>query len=152
MRRVLAVVFLGMVALGISGGKALAEWQVIAVWMTGQNTSSPEIIGIGPDKGAALAHARNQCNLMYINSPYDRYCLNSPARESYNEVAGGGYLKSCKKCGVYRDAKTGHDMLKCSQCIPKIEDRYLDLSLCPPETRNKIENCHGDLRCSVCEP
>ena len=121
---------------------AHAWWNVSATWQIGN--AAPTFNATGATKQGALANARVMCQQSQPLEQYKYYCLNAPARESYSEIPGGSYIKSCKQCRVEGNK------LVCNSCKPKIERRELDLAQCQGEAINRIENCHGDLNCTVC--
>lgn len=125
---------------------AFAKAQVVAVWKL-ENVESREYVALGRNEAEALGNARSQCSREVIDR-WKLYCLNTPARVSFSIIPEGSYTQTCGKCGVSKEAEG--EILTCSYCRPVIEKRRLNLSQCPEEARNKIENCHGELICGAC--
>lgn len=147
-KTLLAATFICAVATVSLSESAWAKAQAVAVWSTGQNSSTPEIIGNGRDNAEALENARAQCRNLFIGSSTAGYCANNPVRLSYSIIPEGTYSITCGKCGVSKQPEG--EILVCSHCKPVMQQRRLNLSQCPVETRDKIENCHGELICGVC--
>lgn len=121
---------------------AHAWWQVSATWQIGG--AAPTYSATGSTREAALTNARLICKQSQPLDEYKYFCMNAPTRESYSELPGGSYVKSCANC------RLEGSKLVCDSCKPKIERRELDLAQCQGEAINHIENCHGDLNCTVC--
>jgi hypothetical protein len=122
-------------------GNALATWQVTARWQL-KLGASDEYHGIGANQPAALEAARVQCQNAQVLDEYKYFCLNSPITAFYSELPNGSYINSCWGCRVQANT------LICDGCKPVKEQRSLDLSACPGDAINHIENCHGDLTCA----
>lgn len=142
----LATILFCAVAWMFFSESAWARVQAIASWKIAGN--SQQYTGIGGSNEQALEAARMNCKAAQAIADWRNFCLNAPERLEYSTIPGGTYTKSCGVCGVRKEG--GAEILGCSFCKPVMERRELNLSQCPADARDKIENCHGELICGVC--
>lgn len=121
---------------------AFARSQATVTWQIG------EYSGAGANEAEALDNARTKCAEGQVIPSAKLLCNKEPLKIVYSIIPGGTFAETCNKCRVTKEP--AGEILICDRCKPPSEEQRLNLSQCPADARDKIENCHGNLICGVC--
>lgn len=136
-----------LVLLACIANVANAMYQVKVTWQL--KNGQMDFVGNGDTEAAAIEKARLNCQLSQQFTEWKLYCMTSPLRIITDILPDGTYHKTCRNCRLEKSPE-GKSLLVCDSCRPVIERRQLDLTQCPGDAANHIENCHGELICSAC--